>query len=78
MNILVTYIEDGATYTREVPETSSIESYINEVATAAVEFHATEDCALDKPDSEYIITHDAPTKSRVFRDGELFFSISAQ
>ncbi|MNI53569.1 hypothetical protein D3C73_1084140 [compost metagenome] len=78
MNILITEMPSGITHTKDVPAEVSIADYINSVATDFVDDAVTEDCALDKPVSEYIITHDGPMKSRIFRDGDLTIVITAQ
>lgn len=79
MNILITEMPSGITHTKDIPSTiSSVSDYINELAMTMVDESVTEDCALDKPVSEYIITHDGPLKSRVFRDGDLALVITAQ
>lgn len=78
MNILITEMPSGITHLKDVPPDLSVEVYINNIATHLVDEAVTEDCALDKPVSDYLITHDAPTKARVFRDGELSIVITAQ
>lgn len=79
MNILITEMPTGITHTKDIPETiSSVSDYLNEIAKTFVDDSVTEDCALDKPVSDYIITHDGPLKARVFRDGDLAIVISAQ
>ena len=79
MNILITEMPTGITHTKDIPATvSSVSEYINELATSMVDDSVTEDCALDKPVSEYLITHDGPLKARVFRDGDLALIITAQ
>lgn len=79
MNILITEMPTGITHTKDIPATiSSVSDYINELATAFVDEAVTADCALDRPVSDYLITHDGPLKARVFRDGDLAIVITAQ
>jgi len=84
MNVLVTYVATPSPITQNnvavkaVPDTTSVEDYITELANQYVDEAVTEDCALDKPVREYLIVKDAPQKTRVFCEGELVLSISAQ
>lgn len=79
MNILITEMPSGSAHTQEIPETiSSVSDYINELANNLVDEAVTEDCALDKLPSDYMVTQDGPLKARVFRDGDLALVISAQ
>lgn len=79
MNIRITEMPTGISHTQDIPATiSSVSDYINSLATALVDEAVTEQCALDKPLSDYLITHDGPLKARVFRDGNLSVIITAQ
>jgi len=79
MNILITEMPSGAAHAQDIPDTiSSVSDYINELANNLVDEAVTEDCALDKNPSDYIVTHDGPLKARIFRDGDLSIVITAQ
>lgn len=78
MIIHVVHVQKNMTIIRTTPDTTSVKDYIIELANEYVDSAVTEDCALNKPVSDYITTHDGDTKSRVFRDGELVLSIMAQ
>lgn len=79
MNILITEMPSGITHFEDIPTTiSSVSDYINELAMNLVDEAVTEECALDKPYRDYLITHDGPLKARIFRDGNLSVIITAQ
>ncbi|MNC24625.1 hypothetical protein D3C75_726840 [compost metagenome] len=63
---------------KDVPSSMLISECINEVAAHIIDEAVTNDCALDLPVQEYLITHQTLVKCSIYRNGELIVTISAQ
>ena len=63
---------------KDVPSHMLISEYINEVAAHIIDESVTEDCALDFPVQDYLITHETLVKCSIYRNGELIVAISTQ
>lgn len=79
MNVHVQHVDKNMlVILSTIPESISIKEYLSELANDYVDESVTKDCALDMPPADYLITNDGDIKARVFRDGELVLSITAQ
>lgn len=63
---------------KDVPSSMLISEYIDEVAAHIIDAAVTEDCALDMPVQEYLITRETLVKRSIYRNGELYVTISTQ
>lgn len=63
---------------KDVPSSMLISEYIDEVTTHIIDEAVTEDCALDMPVQDYLITRETLVKRSIYRNGNLFVTISAQ